>query len=368
MSPDRGYVGNPESRASNNRYGQARHDGDLAGGLLEPTGMTRILLILLFTGCVISEEGDLDAPSPEGKIDGAGPSLTWPRLAAGASSPDVTTLQYLLTWSGFPTARNGVFDAATATAVRAFQRSRSLAPDAVVFTATWEQLIEGATIDAGDQGGAVEALQYLLKNRFGAGLSVTGKLGPTTLAALREVQRSRCLEATGVLGRYTWNALIAGSSFCRSPAVAAATRVLAAHRAQTLTLWNQTFGRADGADPLANITAAAAGRPAKTSCYGGAPCTSVMLTERLLASMAALREQRGFRYFVTAIAGATHSVGSLHYLGRAFDIDEVNGVRIQGDSAAARSFMAACRELGASEVFGPSNDPAGHSDHVHCGW
>jgi hypothetical protein len=97
-----------------------------------------ILASLAPTGIpVISEEGDLDAPSPEGKIDGAGPSLTWPRLAAGASSPDVTTLQYLLTWSGFPTARNGVFDAATATAVRAFQRSRSLAPDAVVFTATW---------------------------------------------------------------------------------------------------------------------------------------------------------------------------------------------------------------------------------------
>ncbi len=334
--------------------------------------MTRILLVLLFTGCVIGEGGERDAPSQEGKLDdtgtASGTALTWPRLAAGDSSQDVTTLQYLLDWGGFATARNGVFDAATATAVQNFQRSRSLAPDPVVQQATWEELIEGATIDAGDQGAAVEALQYLLKNRFGAGLSITGTLGATTLTALRELQRSRCLEATGVVGRYTWNALLTGRSFCRSTAAAAAASVLAAHRAQTLTLWNQTFGRADGADPLSNITAAAAGGRAKTSCYGGAPCTSVMLSERLLASMATLREQRGFRYFVTAIAGATHSAGSLHYQGRAFDIDEVNGVRIQGDSAAARSFMAACRELGAIEVFGPSNDPAGHSDHIHCGW
>jgi len=28
--------------------------------------------------------------------------------------------------------------------------------------------------------------------------------------------------------------------------------------------------------------------------------------------------------------------------------------------------MDACRALGAIEVFGPSNDPAGHNDHLHC--
>jgi hypothetical protein len=71
-------------------------------------------------------------------------------------------------------------------------------------------------------------------------------------------------------------------------------------------------------------------------------------------------EQRGFRYFVTSVAGGAHSFGSLHYSGRAFDIDEINGVRISGDSALARRFMSACREVGAIEVFGPSNDPSGH--------
>ena len=73
-------------------------------------------------------------------------------------------------------------------------------------------------------------------------------------------------------------------------------------------------------------------------------------------------------YFVTSIAGASHSYGSLHYAGRAVDFDEVNGVLIRGDSPQARALMAACRALGAIEVLGPSNDPYGHRDHVHCAW
>ena len=133
-------------------------------------------------------------------------------------------------------------------------------------------------------------------------------------------------------------------------------------------LWDETFGRADGASPLDNVTDVAAGRPAATSCYGGAPCDDVALTQALLSGMVAHATERGHSYFVTAIAGASHSAGSLHYDGRAFDVDEVDGIRIQGDSATARSFMDACRALGATEVFGPSNDPAGHSDHLHCGW
>jgi hypothetical protein len=132
-------------------------------------------------------------------------------------------------------------------------------------------------------------------------------------------------------------------------------------------LWNQTFGQFDGADPLSNIRDAVAGAAAKTSCYGNAPCTRVTLSSALLDGMANLRSQYGYRYFVTAIAGATHASGSLHYAGRAFDLDEVNGVRINGDSTIARQVMSACTALGAIEVFGPSND-AGHQDHIHCGW
>lgn len=145
-----------------------------------------------------------------------------------------------------------------------------------------------------------------------------------------------------------------------------AQRLLDEHHASRLTLWNQSFGRFDGADPLSNIQDTANDVRAKTSCYGSAPCNTVVLQLSLLNAMRSLREIYGFRYFVTSIAGAQHSANSYHYAGRAFDIDEINGQRIYGDSAVAREFMNACWALGAIEVYGPSNDPSGHWDHLHC--
>lgn len=151
-----------------------------------------------------------------------------------------------------------------------------------------------------------------------------------------------------------------------SSAAQAARTILNEHNASRLTLWNQSFGRFDGADPLSNIRDAANDVRAKTSCYGSAPCNTVALKLSLLRAMRSLREVYGYRYFVTSIAGAQHSPNSYHYSGRAFDIDEINGQRIYGDSAVAREFMSACWALGAIEVYGPSNDPSGHYDHLHC--
>lgn len=147
----------------------------------------------------------------------------------------------------------------------------------------------------------------------------------------------------------------------------AASNLLAYQAAGTITLWDETFGRRDGADPLSNIRDAAAGRASRTSCYGSAPCTTVRLSSALLSGMAALRSRYGYRYFVTAICGASHSPGSYHYAGRAVDFDEINGAKINGDTAAAREFMAACSALGAIEVLGPSNR-SDHQDHIHCAW
>ncbi len=146
----------------------------------------------------------------------------------------------------------------------------------------------------------------------------------------------------------------------------AASRILDDHDLGVTTLWDQTFGRFDGASPLDNIEDAAAGRPARTSCYGGAPCGEVYLDERLLDAMVDLVDVYGYSTFVTSIAGASHSANSYHYAGRAFDIDTIDGVRVYGDSSLNRAFMNACWALGAVEVFGPSNDPHGHYDHIHC--
>jgi hypothetical protein len=317
---------------------------------------------------VESGVGDFGEEQPDENAYALGPSLVWPRLAAGDSNQDVTTLQYLLIAAGRSVSLDGRFGPGTDTAVRAVQRARGLVVDGIVGEQTWLALL--VEVDSGDSGAAVSAAQYLLKNRYGASLDVTGQFGPTTEARVEAFQASVCLGTTGVVGRYTWNALIARRTMCGGGGTSGGTgaqRVLAAHRAGTLTLWDQTFGRFDGADPLSNITDAAAGRAARTSCYGNAPCTSVRLAGGLVNGMAALREQYGYRYFVTAIAGANHSANSYHYAGRAFDLDTINGVTINGDSALARNFMAACRALGAIEVLGPSND-SGHQDHIHCAW
>ncbi len=147
-----------------------------------------------------------------------------------------------------------------------------------------------------------------------------------------------------------------------------AQSLLIEHEVGSVVLWEQQFGgRVDGADAWSNIRDTARGNGARRSVHGTAPGGTVQLSTALLDGMLAL-EQRGFRFFVTSIAGGSHSRGSLHYSGRAFDLDEINGVRIAGDSALARRFMSACRELGAIEVFGPSNDPSGHFDHIHCAW
>jgi hypothetical protein len=333
------------------------------------------LLALGAAGCSSPEAAD----GEESFVDESEDALTmaWPTLRSGVSNEDVTTVQYLLRASGASIAVDGSFGPGTDAAVRAFQRTNGLTADGVVGASTWAKLIR--TIGAGSRGPAVEAVQYLLRGRYARPVTITGTVDTATSTQIKAFQQSRCLTADGVVGALTWNALVGRTSNCGGGGTSGgsgsggtsggpAARILGAHRAGSVTLWNQTFGRFDGADPLNNVTDAAAGRPARRSCYGTAPCGSVYLQSRMLNAVAALREQYGFRFFVTSIAGASHSAGSYHYAGRAIDVDQVNGVRINGNSAAADQFVSACRALGAVEAFGPRNDPRGHWDHLHCAW
>lgn len=200
------------------------------------------------------------------------------------------------------------------------------------------------------------------------GTAPSGSTMYVTSGTVRNTGTYRYIQGSvnGTVGYVATEWLCAPGSAAPGSASDLADALLDLHAEGTAVLWDQTFGRFDGASPLDNIRDTAAGGPAQTSCYGGAPCDDVFLDEALLDGMYTLAED--YDYFVTAIAGASHSAGSLHYDGRAFDLDEINGVRIYGDSSLARSFMSACTSLGAIEVFGPSNDPYGHYDHIHCAW
>ncbi|MDR7276927.1 peptidoglycan recognition protein family protein [Catenuloplanes atrovinosus] len=129
----------------------------------------------------------------------------WPTFGEGARGQHVRTIQHLLRQHGATVTADGAFGPATAAAVRAFQTSRGLTADGVVGPPTWPVLI--VTVRNGASGPAVEAVQDQLAAR-GYGVSVDGRFGPNTEAAVRAFQTDRGLASDGVAGPHTWRALV----------------------------------------------------------------------------------------------------------------------------------------------------------------
>jgi hypothetical protein len=127
----------------------------------------------------------------------------------------------------------------------------------------------------------------------------------------------------------------------------------------------QVSGRYDGASARDNIDQAARGQAARRSSYGTAPGGYVRTDPRMLRAMKTLAKE-GYRFRVTALAGASHSSKSRHYAGLAFDVDHLNGSKISYSHPDWRRFLARCREMGATETLGPGD--AGHSRHIHAAW
>ena len=141
-----------------------------------------------------------------------------------------------------------------------------------------------------------------------------------------------------------------------------ASTILRSHRISLATF--HSSGVRDNATARQNIVDTANGGRAHRSCYGTAPCGSVYLNVTMLRSMLNLRN--GFTFRVSEIAGGSHTAGSRHYAGKAFDVDILDGQGVSAANPHVRSFMARCRALGAVEVLGPGD--AGHATHIHCAW
>ncbi|MFD0971786.1 hypothetical protein [Plantactinospora endophytica] len=116
-----------------------------------------------------------------------------------------------------------------------------------------------------------------------------------------------------------------------------------------------------------NIVDTAAGLPAQTSDFSHVGRTSVNLDLDMLRGILSLHLQNGFNFRVTAIAGSRHGGTSRHYVGKAFDVDTVNGARVNASNPFNQAFKDACRAYGATEVLGPGDD-ADHGTHIHCAW
>ncbi len=123
-------------------------------------------------------------------------------------------------------------------------------------------------------------------------------------------------------------------------------------------------GVRDNANARQNIVDTANGLKAARSCYGTAPCGYVTLDPRMLQGMLTLSETYTLR--ISEIAGGSHSSGSLHYAGVAFDVSAINGVGMSSKNPYYGALMQRCRNLGAIEVLGPGSP--GHDTHVHCAW
>lgn len=123
-------------------------------------------------------------------------------------------------------------------------------------------------------------------------------------------------------------------------------------------------GVVDGADARSNILDTSAGKAARRSSYGNAPGGSVPLSITMLEGMLDLASRYSFR--ITTIAGGSHSRRSRHYLGVGFDIDTLDGRRLDRNHPTYRAFMREARRLGATEVLGPGD--RGHNTHIHVAW
>ena len=155
-------------------------------------------------------------------------------LRTGSTGSAVEQLQFWLNTlaqyeSSIPSLTvDGVYGTGTANTVRAFQRKYGLTVDGVVGRTTWTEVYDqfrsiqsdngtpnaypGTALREGSSGQNVRLVQFWLKIARTvytslANVTVDGKFGSATAAAVRRFQRYFGLTADGVVGRTTWQKL-----------------------------------------------------------------------------------------------------------------------------------------------------------------
>ena len=159
-------------------------------------------------------------------------------LSVGDTGDNVRVLQYYLAviatyYDTIPTVNvNGIFDAETEGAVRAFQQQFGLTQDGIVGRQTWQQmedvyegirtstdlidggvmLFPGRVLQAGFQGEDVAIIQEYLS--YIASIypsipapAITGVYGLETAQAVEAFQREFGLTPNGIVGVTTWDAI-----------------------------------------------------------------------------------------------------------------------------------------------------------------
>lgn len=118
-------------------------------------------------------------------------------------------------------------------------------------------------------------------------------------------------------------------------------------------------GQVDNATARLNVEDTAAGREAHRSKYGTAPGGTVNLRVTMLKALLDLGGR--WQISVSEIAGGSHNNSeSYHYKGLAFDINRINGSRVNGSNSGP--LVQRCKDLGARYAAYENGN------HVHCDW
>ncbi len=119
----------------------------------------------------------------------------------------IHALQFLLRAHGYSLAVDGVYGHATEKAVRQFQQAQHLVPSGEMNKPTWEALV--VPLKQGSAGPAVIAAQIRL-DAAGFAVPPTGRFDLPMKTALLKYQAQNGHTPDGVIGSYTWNALLEG--------------------------------------------------------------------------------------------------------------------------------------------------------------
>jgi peptidoglycan hydrolase-like protein with peptidoglycan-binding domain len=136
----------------------------------------------------------------------AAASRGFPTQSLGNRGADVRAVQGLLGHHGFTVSIDGVFGTTTRDRVTAFQAARGLPATGVVGETTWAKLI--VSLRSGSSGEAVKVAQRLLNEKRRAGLTVDGRYGAATRAAVITFQKHVGMTGHGVVGPVTWRNLL----------------------------------------------------------------------------------------------------------------------------------------------------------------
>lgn len=133
-------------------------------------------------------------------------AANWTTLNKGTRGTDVYALQSFLQVRGYSVTVDAIFSAGTESAVKAFQTANALTADGIVGSGTWPKVV--VTVQQGNSGQAVKALQRELNRKHHYGLVEDGVFGAGTATAVKSFQSAHGLTADGIVGPATWQQLI----------------------------------------------------------------------------------------------------------------------------------------------------------------